>query len=163
MSRQLSLEVFANRIIRKCFGDIPVIPTKYRRSSCALPIIFKRPSSNDLWEQLWPWGLFGIRSKIVDVQESSTCSFARLIFFESSFQFIDLLIFIFFLSQVETIGDCLLVVSGLPVRNGNRHAGEIADMAFDILSLMTHFKIRHRPRMKLQLRVGLHSGNFNRS
>ena len=32
-------------------------------------------------------------------------------------------------------------------------------MAFDILSLMTHFKIRHRPRMKLQLRVGLHSGN----
>lgn len=60
--------------------------------------------------------------------------------------------------QVETIGDCLLVVSGLPVRNGNRHAAEIADMAFDILSLMTHFKIRHRPRMKLQLRVGLHSG-----
>ena len=66
-------------------------------------------------------------------------------------------------SQVETIGDCLLVVSGLPVRNGNRHAGEIADMAFDILSLMTHFKIRHRPRMKLQLRVGLHSGNYVRS
>ncbi|XP_020601792.1 atrial natriuretic peptide receptor 1-like [Orbicella faveolata] len=32
-------------------------------------------------------------------------------------------------------------------------------MAFDILSLMTHFKIRHRPRMKLQLRVGLHSGS----
>ena len=62
--------------------------------------------------------------------------------------------------QVETIGDCLLVVSGLPVRNGNRHAGEIADMAFDILSLMTHFKIRHRPRMKLQLRVGLHSGKI---
>ncbi|RMX38935.1 hypothetical protein pdam_00016427 [Pocillopora damicornis] len=61
--------------------------------------------------------------------------------------------------KVETIGDCLLVVSGLPVRNGNRHAGEIADMAFDILSLMTHFKIRHRPRMKLQLRVGLHSGS----
>lgn len=59
---------------------------------------------------------------------------------------------------METIGDCLLVVSGLPVRNGNRHAAEIADMAFDILSLMTHFKIRHRPRMKLQLRVGLHSG-----
>ena len=46
----------------------------------------------------------------------------------------------------------------MPVRNGNRHAAEIADMAFDILSLMTHFKIRHRPRMKLQLRVGLHSG-----
>lgn len=63
---------------------------------------------------------------------------------------------------METIGDCLLVVSGLPVRNGNRHAGEIADMAFDILSLMTHFKIRHRPRMKLQLRVGLHSGNYKK-
>ncbi|PFX21258.1 Guanylate cyclase 32E [Stylophora pistillata] len=61
--------------------------------------------------------------------------------------------------KLETIGDCLLVVSGLPVRNGNRHAGEIVDMAFDILSLMTHFKIRHRPRMELQLRIGLHSVN----
>ncbi|KXJ15243.1 Atrial natriuretic peptide receptor 1 [Exaiptasia diaphana] len=60
--------------------------------------------------------------------------------------------------KVESIGDCLLVVSGLPVRNGIRHAGEIATMALDILSLMTHFTIRHRPQMKLQLRVGLHSG-----
>jgi class 3 adenylate cyclase len=64
--------------------------------------------------------------------------------------------------KVESIGDCLLVVSGLPVRNGIRHAGEIATMALDILSLMTHFKIRHRPQMKLQLRVGLHSGKYQR-
>ncbi|KAK3705058.1 hypothetical protein QZH41_009322, partial [Actinostola sp. cb2023] len=61
--------------------------------------------------------------------------------------------------KVESIGDSLLAVSGLPVRNGVRHAGEIATMALDILSLMTHFKIRHRPQMKLQLRVGLHSGS----
>ena len=64
------------------------------------------------------------------------------------------------LFQVETIGDSLLVVSGLPVPNGDRHAREIADMALDIISFVTHFKIRHRPRMKLQLRVGLHSGKL---
>ncbi|EDO34544.1 predicted protein, partial [Nematostella vectensis] len=51
------------------------------------------------------------------------------------------------------------LVSGLPVRNGIRHAGEVVTRALDIPSLMTHFKVRHQPQMKLQLRVGLHSGD----
>lgn len=51
-----------------------------------------------------------------------------------------------------------MVVSGLPVRNGNRHAGEIATMSLDILSHVLSFRVRHRPDVQLKLRIGLHSG-----
>lgn len=60
--------------------------------------------------------------------------------------------------QVETIGDAYMVVSGLPVRNGDRHAGEIASMALHMLNKMQRFAIRHRPGEPLQLRIGIHSG-----
>ncbi|XP_046340385.2 uncharacterized protein LOC124121432 [Haliotis rufescens] len=60
--------------------------------------------------------------------------------------------------KVETIGDAYMVVSGLPIRNGNLHAGEIATMSLDLLSSMIGFKIRHMPEEILQLRVGMHSG-----
>ena len=51
-----------------------------------------------------------------------------------------------------------MVVSGLPQRNGDNHAGEIATMSLHLLSAMTTFTIRHLPDQQLQLRVGLHSG-----
>nr|XP_006823588.1 PREDICTED: guanylate cyclase 2G-like [Saccoglossus kowalevskii] len=60
--------------------------------------------------------------------------------------------------KVETIGDAYMVVSGLPIRNGNRHAGEICTMALSLLSATTTFTIRHMPDEKLKLRVGIHSG-----
>lgn len=60
--------------------------------------------------------------------------------------------------QVETIGDAYMVASGLPKRNGNRHAGEIANMSLDILSSVGTFKMRHMPEVPVRIRIGLHSG-----
>jgi len=60
--------------------------------------------------------------------------------------------------KVETIGDAYMVVSGLPVRNGNNHAREIARMSLRLLERVKTFRIRHRPSDKLKLRIGLHTG-----
>lgn len=54
--------------------------------------------------------------------------------------------------------DAYMVVSGLPIRNGNIHAGEIASMSLHLLEAIREFKIRHRPEEALKLRIGIHSG-----
>ncbi|XP_069739388.1 retinal guanylyl cyclase 2 isoform X3 [Phaenicophaeus curvirostris] len=60
--------------------------------------------------------------------------------------------------KVETIGDAYMVASGLPKRNGNKHAAEIANMSLDILSSVGTFKMRHMPEIPLKIRIGLHTG-----
>ncbi|CAH2074151.1 unnamed protein product, partial [Iphiclides podalirius] len=60
--------------------------------------------------------------------------------------------------KVETIGDAYMVVSGLPLRNGIQHAGEVASMALALLAATRAFRVRHRPDHRLLLRVGMHSG-----
>lgn len=62
--------------------------------------------------------------------------------------------------QVETIGDAYMMVSGLPVRNGDNHAREIARTAIALLDNVFKFKIQHRPNEQLKLRIGIHSGAF---
>ncbi|XP_058649656.1 guanylyl cyclase C [Onychostoma macrolepis] len=60
--------------------------------------------------------------------------------------------------KVETIGDAYMVVSGLPRRNGNRHAKDICCMALDILSFMGTFQLQHLPGIPMWIRIGVHSG-----
>lgn len=61
-------------------------------------------------------------------------------------------------NQVETIGDAYMVVSGLPERNGDRHADEIAKMALDLVAAVRQVSIPHMPNHRLQLRAGIHTG-----
>lgn len=63
-----------------------------------------------------------------------------------------------FIHQVETVGDAYVVVSGCPMLNGIRHAGEIASMALDLLSHMVVFRVRHLPEHQLKLPIGIHTG-----
>lgn len=51
-----------------------------------------------------------------------------------------------------------MVVSGLPERNGNEHAREIALMALAILDSVRSFTIMHKQNAQLSVRIGVHSG-----
>ena len=68
-------------------------------------------------------------------------------------------IYIALVYQVETIGDAYMLVSGLPHRNGNRHAAEVANTALNLLDEVCHFKMQHRPEETLLLRIGIHTGS----
>ncbi|XP_001509130.2 atrial natriuretic peptide receptor 1-like [Ornithorhynchus anatinus] len=61
--------------------------------------------------------------------------------------------------KVETIGDAYMVVSGIPKENGILHAGEIASMALDLVSVCKNFRIPHKPNTQLRIRGGIHSGS----
>ena len=51
-----------------------------------------------------------------------------------------------------------MVASGLPLRNGDKHAGQIATMALNLLKECANFRIRHRPEKALHVRIGIHTG-----
>ena len=52
-----------------------------------------------------------------------------------------------------------MVASGLPIRNGKEHIGEIALMSLHILNSLRSFRIRHKPNQQLKVRIGLHTGS----
>ncbi|XP_078325327.1 atrial natriuretic peptide receptor 2-like [Crassostrea virginica] len=51
-----------------------------------------------------------------------------------------------------------MVVSGLPLRNGNEQVLEFAKMSVAILDSVDSFYIRHLPDIKLRARIDIHSG-----
>ncbi|XP_051982336.1 atrial natriuretic peptide receptor 1-like [Xyrauchen texanus] len=61
--------------------------------------------------------------------------------------------------KVETIGDAYMVVSGLPIRNGDDHAKEIARMSLAIVQGMRSFHSPHVSQQQLRVRIGVHSGS----
>ncbi|XP_064107313.1 uncharacterized protein LOC135216148 isoform X1 [Macrobrachium nipponense] len=60
--------------------------------------------------------------------------------------------------KMETIGDAYMVVSGLPNRNGDRHASEVAEMSLVLLDMVSKFEFLHKKGEMLQVRIGIHSG-----
>ncbi|CAG9786914.1 unnamed protein product [Diatraea saccharalis] len=60
--------------------------------------------------------------------------------------------------KIETIGDSYMVASGLPVRNGSKHATEIASMALELLEATAMCRLPHRPDQTLCMRSGIHTG-----
>ena len=63
--------------------------------------------------------------------------------------------------KVETIGDAYMVVSGLPIRNGDIHAGEIASMSLCLLNAIRTFNADGQHTEPIKLRIGIHSGRGN--
>jgi len=59
--------------------------------------------------------------------------------------------------KVETIGDAYLVASGLPTVY-DRHAQEMSFLALELMQSVKHHVVEHLPEKKIQLRIGLHSG-----
>uniref|UniRef100_A0A183TZI4 guanylate cyclase n=1 Tax=Toxocara canis TaxID=6265 RepID=A0A183TZI4_TOXCA len=60
--------------------------------------------------------------------------------------------------KVETIGDGYLCVSGLPKRNGNEHAREIANMALGFIQSLRTFRVVQMPDERISIRIGIHTG-----
>ena len=57
--------------------------------------------------------------------------------------------------KVATIGDAYMAASGVPIRNGDKHASEICRLAIALLhSVATNMSSGHH----IQLRIGVHSG-----
>lgn len=81
-------------------------------------------------------------------------------FLNKLYNFFDDKIDLYDVYKVETIGDAYMVASGLPVRNGRKHAGEIGSLALTLRDGIESFIIPHLPKEQLRLRIGMHTGQI---
>ncbi|CAD6194485.1 unnamed protein product [Caenorhabditis auriculariae] len=60
--------------------------------------------------------------------------------------------------KVENVGDAYLIGSGIPHIGELKHLREVGRVALKLRKFMETFVVRHRPEMKLQLKLGISSG-----
>jgi class 3 adenylate cyclase/uncharacterized protein HemY len=60
--------------------------------------------------------------------------------------------------KIKTIGDCYMVVAGLPERCDN-HAERLALMALDMLKAIQEFPAMAKEGVSINMRIGIHSGS----
>ena len=60
--------------------------------------------------------------------------------------------------KAERINDSYMVASGLPERNGDQHAAEIANLCLDLLLITPGILIPHNATLRLKVRIGVHTG-----
>jgi adenylate cyclase len=59
------------------------------------------------------------------------------------------------LEKIKTIGDCYMVVGGLPINN-NLHCEAIINMAMEMISSMEHFNVERN--LSMRVRIGINTG-----
>ncbi|XP_071146737.1 uncharacterized protein [Mytilus edulis] len=79
-------------------------------------------------------------------------------FLNSMYSMFDERIDVYDVYKVETIGDAYMVASGVPNRNGLKHAEEIATMGIDLVASIKQLKIPHKKEEHIKIRVGIHTG-----
>ncbi|XP_069111482.1 uncharacterized protein [Argopecten irradians] len=60
--------------------------------------------------------------------------------------------------KVETIKNCYMVASGLPIRNEDRHSSEVADVALEMLQLIQTKRFSVSGNRYVQLLIGINTG-----
>ena len=60
--------------------------------------------------------------------------------------------------KVDTLGSIHILVCGLPVPNGKKHARDMALLSLELMQSFQSYRVPRMPSEKFALRVGLHSG-----
>ncbi|XP_071100737.1 atrial natriuretic peptide receptor 1-like [Haliotis cracherodii] len=159
------MEQYANNLEKLVDEKTLELKEEKKKTEDLLDQILPRPVANQLklGQRVTPDAFESVTVCFTDI-----CGFTVLSSKSSPMQVVDLLndlyscfddiIENYDVYKVETIGDSYMVVSGLPVRNGNMHAPEISRMSLNLLQAIDNVKINHLPEERLKLRIGLHSG-----
>ncbi|KAG8282199.1 hypothetical protein J6590_041599 [Homalodisca vitripennis] len=156
-----TIQTYANTLVRRTVQ----LRTEKRKSDCLLSQMLPLPVIRQLKQHKQ---VVAENFESVTVYFSDIVGFTRISAKSSPMEVVNMLNNLYRLFdsriqkydvyKVETIGDSYMVVSGLPQKNGNKHAAEVATMSLDLLFSLEHFRIPHRPHESLEVRVGLNTG-----